>query len=46
MKRVNDVPFASGGYSDVWRGLYRGEDVSIKAFRVYTSDNIRQLTKV
>ena len=46
MKKVNDVPFASGGYSDVWRGLYKGEDVSIKAFRVYTTDNVKQLTKV
>lgn len=46
MSKVNDVPFASGGYSDVWRGSYKGGDVSIKAFRVYTTDNIRQLTKV
>jgi len=45
MKKVNDVPFASGGYSDVWRGLYKGENVSIKAFRVYMTDNIKQLTK-
>ena len=46
MEKVNDVPFASGGYSDVWRGLYKGEDVAIKAFRVYPADNIKQLTKV
>lgn len=46
MSKVNDVPFASGGYSDVWRGSYKGEDVSIKAFRVYTTDNIKLLTKV
>lgn len=45
VKKANDVPFASGGYSDVWRGLYQGESVSIKAFRVYTTDNIKQLTK-
>ena len=46
IKKLNDVPFASGGYSDVWRGLYKGENVSIKAFRVYTTDNIKSLTKV
>lgn len=46
IKKLNDVPFASGGYSDVWRGSYKGENVSIKAFRVYTTDNIRHLTKV
>ena len=46
IKKLNDVPFASGGYSDVWRGSYKGENVSIKAFRVYTTDNIKHLTKV
>jgi hypothetical protein len=46
MKKITDVPFASGGYSDVWRGLYKGENVSIKAFRVYMTDNVKQLTKV
>lgn len=46
IQKANAVPFASGGYSDVWRGSYKGENVSIKAFRVYTTDNIKQLTKV
>ena len=46
IKKLNDVPFASGGYSDVWRGSYLEENVSIKAFRVYTTDNIENLTKV
>ena len=46
MEKVNDVPFASGGYSDVWRGLYKGEDVSIKAFRVYAADDVKHLKKV
>lgn len=46
VKKLNEVPFASGGYSDVWRALYQGENVSIKAFRVYATDNIKYLTKV
>jgi hypothetical protein len=46
IKKLNDVPFASGGYSDVWRASYRGDSVSVKAFRVYTTDNIKDLTKV
>jgi len=46
IKKLNEVPFASGGYSDVWRATYQGENVSIKAFRVYATDNIKQLTKV
>ncbi|KAF9651621.1 kinase-like protein, partial [Thelephora ganbajun] len=45
IKKLNDVPFASGGYSDVWRALYKEENVSIKAFRVYTTDNIKYLNK-
>ena len=46
IKKLNDVPFASGGYSDVWRASYKGDSVSVKAFRVYTTDNIKDLTKV
>ena len=46
INKLNEVPFASGGYSDVWRASYQGENVSIKAFRVYATDNIKQLTKV
>jgi len=46
IKKLNDVPFASGGYSDVWRASYKEENVSIKAFRVYTTDNLKHLTKV
>lgn len=46
IKKLSEVPFASGGYSDVWRALYQGENVSIKAFRVYATDNIKLLTKV
>lgn len=43
---LGDVPFATGGYSDIWRGLYKGEDVSIKVIRVYTPDSIKHMTKV
>lgn len=46
IKKLNEVPFASGGYSDVWRASYQEENVSIKALRVYAVDNIKQLTKV
>ena len=46
IKKLHEVPFASGGYSDVWRASYQGEDVSIKAFRVYATDNIKKITKV
>lgn len=46
IKKLNEVPFASGGYSDVWRATHQGDNVSIKAFRVYATDNIKQLTKV
>ena len=45
IKKFHDVPF-TGGYSHVWPGFYKGEDVAIKAFRVYPTDNIKVLTKV
>lgn len=45
-RKLNDIPFAPGGHSDVWRALYKGENVFIKAFRVHASDNIGGLTKV
>ena len=43
--KFNGLPL-TGGYSDIWRGFYKGEDVAIKAFRVYSTDNIKTLTKV
>lgn len=46
IKKFNEVPFAAGGYSDVWRGSYKGENVAIKALRVYMTHNIKALTKV
>lgn len=46
IKKLNDVPFAAGGYSCIWRGSYKGEDVSIKTINVLTTDNIKHLTEV
>jgi hypothetical protein len=45
-EKVGEIPFARGSNYDVWRGRYKGEDVSIKALRVYTDDSIKESTKV
>ena len=46
IEKLDEVPFASGGYSDVWCTLYRGENIAVKVLRVYAADNIKFLTKV
>lgn len=36
--RITDTaPFASGGFSEVWRGLFQGRQVAVKSFRCYSS---------
>ncbi|EMD33056.1 hypothetical protein CERSUDRAFT_87399 [Gelatoporia subvermispora B] len=32
---LSDRPEASGGFADIWRGLYSGRTVAFKVFRVY-----------
>ena len=32
---VSDRPEASGGFADIWRGLYKGRSVAFKVFRAY-----------
>ena len=33
--KTTEHPVASGGYGDVWEGIYNGRRVAIKALRVY-----------
>jgi hypothetical protein len=35
LKRTGELPFGSGGYADVWCGLYRDSKVAIKVLRVH-----------
>ncbi|KAF9781369.1 kinase-like domain-containing protein [Thelephora terrestris] len=43
--KEGDLAFASGGFSDVWKGYHNGNTVCIKAFRVYTADKLTKIKK-
>ncbi|OCH94856.1 kinase-like protein [Obba rivulosa] len=44
LQKQNDRPMASGGFCDVWRGIYRGHDVALKVWRVYRKETIAPAT--
>ena len=35
-----------GGYADVWKGKYRGQDVAVKIIRVYSTDKLQKVINV
>lgn len=43
---VEDQILASGGFSDVKRGNYRGHLVAVRALRVTVQDNVSTIRKV
>jgi len=48
IQKLGNSPVASGGFSDVWPGVY-GEDestVAIKVVRYYESDDIQKIKRV
>ena len=44
--RTSEEPVASGGYGDVWEGIYNDKRVAIKALRLYRDDDVRKVLKV
>jgi len=38
-------PFCSGGFADVWKGEYLGQEVAAKVLRVYQTDDHKQIKK-
>ena len=42
----NSIPYASGGFTDVWKGQQDGNQVCIKAFRVQTAANPDKVKRV
>jgi len=44
---LNDtIPYASGGFADIWKGLQDGNLVCIKAFRTQTATNLDKIKRV
>lgn len=43
---MDDLPVNSGGFGDVWRGVYDEQPVAIKGLRVYREGDIREVKRV
>ena len=41
-----DIAFASGEFTDVWKGRHNGNRVCITAFRTYTSKDLSNIKSV
>ena len=46
VNRSGDHPFGGGGFSDVWRGTYRGQAVAVKVLRVFSNQGNSDLKQV
>ena len=46
ISKEGDIAFASGGFTDVWKGRHNGNRVCIKAFRAYTAENLSKIKQV
>ena len=41
-----DIPFASGGFADVWKGQRDGNEVCVKVFRTQPAANLDKVKRV
>jgi len=46
VERCGDITVASGGFTDTWRGWYRTKNVTLKDFRTYPIQDLREAEKV
>jgi len=46
ISKEGDIAFASGSFADVWKGHHNDNPVCIKAFRVYTTENLSKIKQV
>jgi len=48
ISKEGDIAFASGGFefADIWKGRDGGNRSCVKAFRVYTADNLSKTKQV
>ena len=44
--QTTEYPVASGGFGDVWEGIYNEKPVAIKVFRVYKDEDVQKVRKV
>lgn len=44
--RQSEQPLSSCGYADLWRGSLEGQDVALKAFRIFQEDDLHSVRKV
>jgi len=40
------TPRGHGGFADVWKGEYHGQDIAAKALRVYETSDFERIRKV
>ena len=40
------IPYASGGFADIWKGQQDGNHVCVKAFRTQTKANLDKIKRV
>ena len=43
---TDTIPYASGGFADIWKGDQDGTQVCIKAFRTQTAGNLDKIKRV
>lgn len=46
LKKLGEIAVASGGTTDTWRGVLDNEQVALKAFRIYTPQDLREAKKI
>ena len=40
------IPYASGGFADIWKGQWDGNRVCVKAFRTQAGANLEKIKRV
>ena len=46
LTKTNELPYANGGFADVYRGLYKGNQVAIKSLRISSQDDPEKVKMV